>query len=181
MTTATTPPQPPRRAQAVLRPPRHRVDPRARRWWTLQALLTFSAPALLVAAALLALSLLFFPGALPWLGPLLLVALVVPALGYLWVMPRWRYRVHAWEVGELAVYAAAGWYWRKRRIAPLSRVQTVDTVRGPLQQLFGLATVTVTTASTAGDVKIAGLRAADAEALADRIGDAAQLVPGDAT
>ncbi|MEV0265159.1 PH domain-containing protein [Streptomyces sp. NPDC050617] len=180
---AQTPPHrrtPPHRPQAVLRPPRHRVDPRARRWWTLQALLTFSGPALLTAAALLASALLFFPGALPWLGPLLLVALVAPALGYLWVMPRWRYRVHAWEVGELAVYAAAGWYRRKRRIAPLSRVQTVDTVRGPLQQLFGLATVTVTTASTAGDVTIAGLRAADAEALADRVGAAAQLVPGDA-
>ena len=164
----------------VLRPPRNRVDPRARRWWTVQALTVVSGPMLVTAAALFALSLLFFPGALSWLGPLLVVVLVLPALVYLWFMPRLRYRVHAWELGESAVYAAAGWYWQKRRIAPLSRVQTVDTVRGPLQQAFGLATITVTTASTAGDVKIAGLSAAVAEELAHRIGDAAQLVAGDA-
>ncbi|MEU8823246.1 PH domain-containing protein [Streptomyces sp. NPDC048636] len=163
-----------------LRPPRHRVDPRARRWWTVQALLAVSGPALLTALALAVLSLLFFPGALPWLGPLLLVVLVLPAVGYLWFMPKWRYTVHAWELGERAVYAAGGWFWRTRRIAPLSRVQTVDTVRGPIQRAFGLATVTVTTASTAGDIRIAGLSDADAEELSRRIGEAAQLVPGDA-
>ncbi|MCP2169671.1 PH domain-containing protein [Goodfellowiella coeruleoviolacea] len=164
-----------------LRPPRQRIDPRARRWWTVQALVLPAGPMLLVAIALGVLSLLFFPGALPWLGPLLLVVLVLPALAYLLVMPTWRYRVHAWELGELAVYAASGWFWQRRRIAPLSRVQTVDTVRGPIQQAFGLATVIVTTASTAGDVKIAGLSDADAEELASRIGAAAQHVPGDAT
>ncbi|MFI2236221.1 PH domain-containing protein [Streptomyces chrestomyceticus] len=167
-------------ATALLRPPRNRVDPRARRWWTVQALLTVSGPALLTALALAVCSVLFFPGTLPWLAPLLLVALVLPALGYLLVMPRWRYSVHAWELGGRAVYAASGWFWQKRRIAPLSRVQTVDTVRGPVQQRFGLATVTVTTASTAGDVKIAGLSDADAEELSRRIGEAAQAVPGDA-
>lgn len=175
----SVPPRP-RLGAPTLRAPLHSVDPRARRWWTTQALLMVSGPMLLTAAALLVLSLLFFPGPLPWLGPLLLVTLVLPGLGYAWAMPRWRYRTHAWELGERAVYAASGWLWRKRRIAPLSRVQTVDTVRGPLQQAFGLATVTVTTASTAGDVRIAGLSDADARELARRIGDAAQLVPGDA-
>ncbi|MFG2720090.1 PH domain-containing protein [Streptomyces sp. NPDC048416] len=164
----------------LLRPPRHPVDPRARRWWTVQALLTLSGPMLLTACAMAALSLLFFPGALPWLAPLLVVALVLPAVGYLVWMPRWRYAVHAWELGGRAVYAAGGWYWQKRRIAPLSRVQTVDTVRGPLQRHYGLATVTVTTASTAGDIKIAGLSDTDAEELCRRIGEAAQDVPGDA-
>ncbi|QKV94896.1 PH domain-containing protein [Streptomyces sp. NA02950] len=163
-----------------LKAPRHRVDPRARRWWTVQALLVFSGPALLTALALAVLSLLFFPGALPWLGPLLLAVLVLPGLGYLWFMPKWRYAVHAWELGERAVYASSGWFWRTRRIAPLSRVQTVDTVRGPVQRAFGLATVTVTTASTAGDIRIAGLSDVDAEELSRRIGEAAQLVPGDA-
>ncbi|NGN62645.1 PH domain-containing protein [Streptomyces sp. A7024] len=164
-----------------LRPPRHRVDPKARRWWTVQALLVVSGPLLLVAAALLALSVLFFPGALPWLAPLVLVVLVLPSVGYLIAMPRWRYAVHAWELGEQAVYAASGWLWQQRRIAPLSRVQTVDAVRGPVQRRYGLATVTVTTASTAGDIKIAGLSDADAEELSRRISDAAQVVPGDAS
>ncbi|MFI1200530.1 PH domain-containing protein [Streptomyces sp. NPDC020883] len=170
----------PEHAAPLLRPPRHRIDPRARAWWRTQALLTLSGPMLLTALVLAVLSLLFFPGALPWLGPLLLVALVLPAVGYLVVMPRMRYAVHAWELGERAVYAAGGWFWQKRRIAPLSRVQTVDTLRGPIQRRYGLATVTVTTASTAGDIKIAGLSDADAEALSRRIGEVAQDVPGDA-
>jgi len=145
-----------------------------------QALLTLSGPMLLTALALAALSLLFFPSALGWLGPLLLGVLVLPALAYLLAMPALRIRVHAWELGEHTVYAAGGWYWQRHRITPLARVQTVDTVRGPLQRRFGLATVVVTTASTAGDVRIAGLALADAEELAQRIGAAAGLETGDA-
>ncbi|MFB9906779.1 PH domain-containing protein [Allokutzneria oryzae] len=164
-----------------LRPPANRVDPRARRWWALQAWVLPAVPMLLVALTMFTLSLLFFPGALVWLGPLLAVVLVLPAVLYALVMPSWRYRVHAWELGSRAVYAASGWFWQKHRVTPLSRVQTVDTTQGPLQRVFDLATVVVTTASTHGDVKIAGLAAADADQLARRIGEAAEAIPGDAT
>ncbi|MEU3303667.1 PH domain-containing protein [Streptomyces sp. NPDC006678] len=167
-------------AALSLRPPRFGVDPRARRWWTMQALLSVSGPMLLVAITLAALSALFFAGALPWLGPLLLVTLVVPALVYLTVMPRLRCAVHGWELGTQSVYAARGWLWQQRRIAPLSRVQTVDTVRGPVQRRYGLATLTVTTASTAGAIRISGLSDTEAEQLARRIGEAAQAVRGEA-
>ncbi|MEU7278149.1 PH domain-containing protein [Streptomyces sp. NPDC045431] len=166
-----------------LRPPRHRAHPLARRWWTVQALVSVSGPMLLTALALGLLSALFFSGALPWLAPLLLVTLVVPALGYLLLMPRRRYATHGWELGAYAVYAAGGWIWQRRRIAPLSQVQTVDTVRGPIQRWYGLTTLTVTTASTAGAVRIAGLSEADAEELARRIGHAAhtaRTAPGEA-
>ncbi|QGV82374.1 PH domain-containing protein [Streptomyces ficellus] len=156
-----------------LRAPRHRVDPRARRWWTVQALVVVSGPMLLTALALGLCSALFFSGALPWLLPLLLVTLVVPALGYLVLMPRRRHETHAWELGVHAVYAAGGWMWQRRRIAPLSQVQTVDTVRGPLQRRYGLTTLTVTTASTAGDITIEGLSETDAEKVAQAIGRAA--------
>ena len=40
------------------------------------------------------------------------------------------------------MYTQSGWLSQERRIAPISRVQTVDTERGPLEQLFGLANVT---------------------------------------
>ena len=56
-----------------------------------------------------------------------------------------------------AVYTRSGWLVQERRIAPISRVQTVDTYRGPLDRLFGLANVTVTTASSAGAVRIVAL------------------------
>lgn len=167
--------------QLRLRPPKHKPDPKALTWWRVQALVMPATPMLLVAITMTTLSILFFPGALPWLGPLLAITLVIPALAYLILMPGWRYRVHAWELGEAAVYSASGWFWERRRIAPLSRVQTVDTMRGPIQQAFGLATVTITTASTAANVTIAGLSIADADALAARIGESARLGDGDAT
>ena len=68
-----------------------------------------------------------------------------------------------------AVYTRSGWLVQERRIAPISRVQTVDTHRGPLDRLFGLANVTVTTASSAGAVRIVAL---DSD-VADRIVGAA--------
>jgi membrane protein YdbS with pleckstrin-like domain len=63
----------------------------------------------------------------------------------------------------------------------MSRIQTVDTERGPLQQLFGLATVTVTTASAAGALRLAGLDHAVADDLVEQLTETTQATPGDAT
>ena len=84
-----------------------------------------------------------------------LVALV--AVAYVAVVPQWRYAVHRWEVTDTAVYTQTGWWARERRIAPMSRIQTVDHAEGAIARLFGLATVTVTTASAAGALEIEGL------------------------
>jgi len=158
-----------------LRPPRHPVDPRARRWWTVRALLTVLPP--VVVLAVLAATIAPARG---WL----LLALVVAVLAggtYAAVMPRWSYRFHRWEATEEAVYAASGWIFQEWRIAPMSRIQTVDSERGPLARAFGLAAVTVTTASAAGPIKIVGLDAEAAADLAHRLTAATQAVPGDAT
>lgn len=84
------------------------------------------------------------------------VWLVVTVL-YLSIMPIWRYRVHRWEHTQTAVYTQTGWLDQERRIAPISRIQTVDMTRGPVAQALGLASVTVTTASAAGPLRIHGL------------------------
>jgi uncharacterized protein len=106
---------------------------------------------------------------------------VVIGLGYLLVMPRWRFRVHRWETTDDAVYTSAGWINQEWRVAPMSRIQTVDTERGPLQQLFGLATVTVTTASAAGALRLAGLDHVVADDLVEQLTETTQATPGDAT
>ncbi|MCA1696175.1 MAG: PH domain-containing protein [Actinobacteria bacterium] len=146
-----------------LRPPRHRVSPRAIIWWSTQA-------ALEVAAVLVPPVIVLFgwTDARPWLIPGT-AAVAVIGLGYLLVMPRWRYRVHRWETTDDAVYTSAGWISQQWRVAPMSRIQTVDIERGPLQQLFGLATVTVTTASAAGALRLAGLDRAVADDLVEQL------------
>lgn len=111
-------------------------------------------------------------------------ALVVTALGLLVsvvIAPLWRYRVHRWDLSDRAVYTRTGWLVQERRIAPLSRVQTVDTYRGPLDRLLGLANVRVTTASSAGAVHIVALDASVADWVVEQLTDIASLGAGDAT
>jgi membrane protein YdbS with pleckstrin-like domain len=110
-----------------------------------------------------------------------LVLTLVAGAAYVAAVPPWLYRISRWEITERAVYTLHGWLVREWRIAPISRVQTVDTQRGPLQQLLGLADVTVTTASARGAVRIRGLAADDAAELARVLTETTHATPGDAT
>jgi len=110
-----------------------------------------------------------------------IAASAVLGLLHVLVMPQWRYRVHRWEATEQAVYTRSGWFNQSRRIAPLSRIQTVDTERGPLEQLFRLANVTVTTASAAGPLRIHGLAPAEADRLVAELTLRTSATAGDAT
>lgn len=97
------------------------------------------------------------------------------------IAPWVKARVHRWEVTADLVYTQSGWLSRERRIVPLSRVQTVDAQRGPLQRVFGLASVTVTTASAAGPVEIPALDSGLADRLAAELSARTAADPGDAT
>ena len=158
-----------------LRTPTHRVERRAVAWWTLRAL----APVAALVAAGVGVQL-WWESAWPWAAPLLTIALVASLL-HMAVMPLWRYRVHRWEVTEHAVYARTGWWVREWRAAPISRIQTVDTVRGPAAQLLGLATLAVTTASAHGAIYIGGLDKTVAAWVAERLTEITQNTPGDQT
>lgn len=159
-----------------LRAPAHQVSRRAIAYWTLRALL--------VLVGVLAIDfVVFFVGGSPidhgrWL---IVAASVVIGIAYVVAMPRWRFAVHRWESTEHAVYTQTGWFSQERRIAPISRVQTVDSHRGPLEQLLGLANVTVTTASAAGPIKINGLDVDTAERLVAELTSRTEAETGDAT
>jgi membrane protein YdbS with pleckstrin-like domain len=118
---------------------------------------------------------------LAWLHLLAAVVTVLGALVQVVVAPLWRYRVHRWDISPQAVYTRTGWLVQERRIAPISRVQTVDTYRGPLDRMLGLANVTVTTASSAGAVHIVALDAQVADSVVAKLTDIAALGAGDAT
>lgn len=157
-----------------LRDPANRVSPRACLMWHVESGIS----ALVVATGLgIAAALLGRDEMRWWLLGLAVVVCATAAV----VVPRWRYRVHRWEVSANAVYTQRGWWAQERRIAPMSRVQTVDLAQGPLARLFGLATVTVTTASAAGPLQIEGLDRPVALALVDELTRKADLVAGDAT
>jgi len=159
-------------AQPTLREPAHRVSPRARVMWQLGA--GIEGLVLVVIAGVLALTM----DAVRWWMMLVLVLAVV---AYVAVVPQWRYLVHRWEATETAVYTQTGWWARERRIAPMSRIQTVDYAEGAIARLFGLASVTVTTASAAGAISIDGLDRQVARRLVDDLTRQADAVEGDAT
>lgn len=166
-------PSPPR-----LRAPDHAVCPRAVTWWTLRSVLgTLVLLAVQGAAA----------GALAAAG----VAVAVPAVtagvtvvagvAHALVVPRLRFRLHRWEQTDDAVHTLAGWLRLQWRIAPISRIQTVDTEQGPLQRVLRLSTLTVTTASASGPLRLDGLDVEEAADLADRLTKATEALGGDAT
>jgi membrane protein YdbS with pleckstrin-like domain len=120
-------------------------------------------------------------GPLPLLRWLLPIAAVVWAVATIGIRPWFRFRVHRWEVTPDAVYTLTGWLTRTWTLVPISRIQTVDVTRGVLQQLFGLATVAVLTASSQGTVRIWHLEADVAQRVADDLAHRAEQVRDIAT
>lgn len=134
----------------ALRDPIHRVSPRAVPYWTTTALLSNG--------IMLAIAGVIYFVVLPdrwWWATALLVTLAVWSVIEVLIVPRFRYAVHRWEVTDTAIYTRSGWLNVEQRIAPLSRVQTVDSEQGAIQRMFKLASITVTTASASGPISIA--------------------------
>jgi membrane protein YdbS with pleckstrin-like domain len=158
-----------------LREPVNRVSARARWYWAVRA---GTAWAVIVAVQVA----LWLSARHPGGGhAAVLAGTLVLAVLHLGVMPQWRFRVHRWQSTDTAVYTQSGWFTQERRIAPTARIQTVDTQRGPFEQLFGLSNVTVTTASAAGPLKIHGLDRRVAEELVHDLTVRTQRAGGDGT
>jgi membrane protein YdbS with pleckstrin-like domain len=159
----------------TLRAPAHHVSPRAKLYWAVRASFGW-----LVFAAIQVMVWLSRDDPDAW-HPILMAVTVVLALTHLIVMPQWRFRIHRWEATETAVYTQTGWFTQERRIAPVARIQTVDTQRGPFEQLFKLSNVTITTASAAGPLKIHGLQREIADALVEDLTVRTHAAGGDGT
>ncbi|WP_374706984.1 PH domain-containing protein [Catellatospora sp. TT07R-123] len=119
-------------------------------------------------------------------------ALLVGACGVGWSLLGWRWL--PWAAGALlvlntlravvAVRAARSYGYAERErdllvrhgrmvrhlsIVPYARMQFVDVTAGPLERMFGLATVQLHTAAAASDATVPGLAPAEAVRLRDRL------------
>lgn len=108
--------------------------------------------------------------ALEWL-PLWAAPLAVLLLG-LWSIAlapkRWARWGWAWTGKELHV--ASGWLTRVHTIVPASRVQHIDVTQGPVERMFGVATLVLHTAGTANsEVDLPGISRDTAESIRDAI------------
>ncbi len=160
----------------MVRDPVGRPSSRAVRFWTWDAIVGW--------VVLSALQLVWMLIGDTWSNPLHLAGLgltVVVAIAHVSIMPRWRYSVHRWEVTDDAIFVRSGWLTQETRVAPISRLQTVDSRRGFLSRLMHLTTVKITTASSAGALTIHALDDSVAEEVVSKLAAMAQQNAGDAT
>ena len=157
----------------ALREPAHQVSTKAPMVWAIGAAVRAS-----VVLVVLVLAVIFDWFEVPlWAWPLYAVV----AIAYVVWMPRVRYRIHRWESTDTAVYTQTGWLSRERRIAPMSRVQTVDYEQSAIGRFLDLASVTVTTASAAGPLKITMVDKHVADRLVADLTRRTEAEAGDAT
>jgi uncharacterized protein len=161
----------------ILRDPALKLDPRVQRLWALEwgiAAAVAAAVTLAVAVPLLVADRERGALVVGVIGGVAVLALVSAAL----VHPGLAYRRFGYEVTELGLYIARGRLWRTWQVVPHARVQTVDVQRGPLERLFGLVSVEVTTASAKGGTDVPGLDWGVADALVEELARRAGIEEG---
>lgn len=168
-------------APLVLHEPAHQVSPRAVPYWRLSAVVVLlTRGAFLLAAIMSTYRIGGLDAVRPWVIGVCAVLLAALLARVVW-MPALRYRIHRWEVTPTAIHTRSGWVTREERIAPLSRVQTVDSRQGALMRFFNLSTITVTTASAAGPIEIECLDEAVARSVVAELTEIVGQTTGDAT
>ncbi|HEX6811044.1 MAG TPA: PH domain-containing protein [Planctomycetota bacterium] len=92
---------------------------------------------------------------------LLALATLTPPLAY----ARWRF-----GYSDSLLLMRYGILFVEERAVPVKRMQHIDLVRGPIERLFGLATLVVYTAGNEGSAfRVPGLKARRAQELRDLI------------
>jgi hypothetical protein len=139
----------------------NRLHPRVRVVWAAQAAIT----AVVVGLVVFAVS--RFALSLPvWAPVAAFAAFLVGGVG----LALARYRVWRYEVRDDALYLERGVFTRVRTVVPFVRIQHVDSSRGPVERLAGLASTVVYTAGSRGaDVTVPGLTPDGADGLRERL------------
>lgn len=126
------------------------------------------APSAVLAVVGLVLALLGLPVWVDVLGSVLVVGAVgVAAWGWAWAGRNQRSWGYAENDDDLLV--TRGVMFKRLVAIPYGRMQFVDVQAGPLERAFGIATVTLHTASTETAADIPGLRADEATRLRNRL------------
>lgn len=121
------------------------------------------AAVLLVAATIAELAI---PG---WTGAVWIPASLVIAYGVIRI-PLRRYNATSFSLAQERLRVVRGIFFRADTVVPFGRVQHIDVGQGPLERIFGLATLTVHTAGTHNaSVSLPGLRHEDATAMREDI------------
>ncbi|HYH12532.1 MAG TPA: PH domain-containing protein [Thermomicrobiales bacterium] len=152
--------------------PRHRLDPRAKHLWRVGSALGGAVFVVIVALAAFGVRRVIVDYDIRWAWLAVGVTLALVLLN-VWLSPNLRYRYWRYEIRADEADLQYGWFTRTRQLVPMTRIQHVDTRRGPLDRRFGLASVVLYTA--AGPAYIPALANEVAADVRDRIATLANV------
>jgi hypothetical protein len=154
-----------------LAPPREHLDPRARTMWYVSETIQMALWAIAIVAIAVVL-IRFTDLSTGWIVGVAAVILIGGTIETA-ISPGLRYRYWRYEIRSDEVDLQHGFLVKTRQLVPMSRIQHVDTRRGPLQQRFGLASVVFYTA--AGAMEIPALSQEVAADVRNRIAELAKV------
>lgn len=95
----------------------------------------------------------------------LIIAGLLVLIGLL--SPWFRFHRYRYSINDECIDIMEGYIFVERNIVPIERLHKLQTIKGPIDQIFGVAKVVVTTAG--GDVTIRFLDEKKAEDIADTL------------
>ena len=96
-----------------------------------------------------------------------ILACVAVCVVYLLVRPILYYRFYRYAITDDRIDVRQGVIIRTHTVVPIERLHQVEVVRGPINSIFGLSNVKVTTAGGVADIKF--LEQAVAESIVDEL------------
>lgn len=108
-----------------------------------------------------------FRGYLPQIVVNIMIGVVILDFLYLIVSPKVRYERYRYSITEDAIDVREGFIFIERSIVPIERLHKIAIEKGPIDRMFKLAKVIVTTAG--GDVTIRFLEDEKSEFIADAL------------
>jgi membrane protein YdbS with pleckstrin-like domain len=98
-------------------------------------------------------------------GKWISLALVILLLLEVLISPYFRYHRYRYSINDECIDIIEGYLFVKRNIVPIERLHKLQTAKGPIDQIFGVEKVIVTTGG--GDVTISFLEEERAEQIAE--------------
>ena len=104
---------------------------------------------------------------LPQIVKIIMAVIILLDLLYLILSPKIRYERYRYSITEEAIDVREGFIFIKRSIVPIERLHKIAIEKGPIDRMFKLAKVIVTTAG--GDVVIRFLQDEKSEFIAEAL------------
>ena len=121
----------------------------------------------LILSSILFLIWIIFGDSLPEIVKAIMLIIVILDFIYLLISPKVRYERYRYSITEDAIDVKEGFIFITRSIVPIERLHKIAIEKGPIDRIFNLAKVIVTTAG--GDVEIRFLEDEKSELIANAL------------